>query len=61
MLEKEKAVILLKKISDVKKTIRLLCDATEKLSNLSLASRDLTNETGVEKVLSRMGQFYVGN
>ena len=61
VLEKEKAVILIQQISDVEKAIRLLCDSAEKLSDLSLASRDITDGTGVAKVLSRMEQFYVRN
>ena len=61
MLEKEKAVILIQEIADVEKAIRLLCDSGEKLSDLSLASRNITDGTGVAKVLRSMEQLYVGN
>jgi UDP-2,4-diacetamido-2,4,6-trideoxy-beta-L-altropyranose hydrolase len=61
VLEKEQAVILIKEISDVEKVVRLLCDSAEKLNDLSLASRNITDGAGVEKVVLYMEQLCVGN
>jgi UDP-2,4-diacetamido-2,4,6-trideoxy-beta-L-altropyranose hydrolase len=61
MLEQEQAAILISEISDVKEAVKLLCNSANKLSDLSLVSRKITDGTGVEKVLFCMEQLCVGN
>ena len=60
VLEQERAVILIKEISDVEKAIRLLCESGDKLNDLSQASRKITDGTGVEKVVLYMEKLCVG-
>jgi UDP-2,4-diacetamido-2,4,6-trideoxy-beta-L-altropyranose hydrolase len=57
VLKQERAVILLNKVSEVEKAIRLLCDSSEELSRLSQVSRDITDGSGVEKIIHYMEQL----
>ena len=57
VLKQERAVILLNRVSEVEKAIRLLCDSSEELSRLSQVSRDITDGSGVEKIIQYMEQL----
>jgi UDP-2,4-diacetamido-2,4,6-trideoxy-beta-L-altropyranose hydrolase len=56
-LKKERAVILLNKISEVEEAIGLLSDSAEELSRLSQVSRNITDGSGVEKIVHYMEQL----
>jgi UDP-2,4-diacetamido-2,4,6-trideoxy-beta-L-altropyranose hydrolase len=58
-LEQKQAVILLNKISDVKKAIELLCYSDEKLKSMSQASKNITDGCGVKIILKNMEQLCV--
>ena len=58
-LEKKQAVVLLNKISDIKKAIESLCYSDEKLKSMSQASKNITDGFGVKIILENMEQLCV--